>query len=135
MGEKYVEQPAFNMAKTYSEMSAKVPIFFVLFPGVDPTPDVERIGKNYDKVISEGTLINISMGQGQEESAIKALHDAGKEGKWIMLQNVHLMQSWLKTFERNLEIVCEEVHEDFRCFVSSEPPPLPDQELIPESIL
>ena len=64
LGEKYVEQPSFNMAKTYSEMSPKVPVFFVLFPGVDPTPDVERIGKNYDKSLSDGTLLNISMGQG-----------------------------------------------------------------------
>lgn len=62
MDEKYVEQPSFNMAKTYSEMTPKVPVFFVLFPGVDPTPDVERIGKNYDKTISNGTLVNISMG-------------------------------------------------------------------------
>jgi dynein heavy chain len=76
------------------------------------------------------------MGQGQEEIAIKALVNAGKKGHWIMLQNVHLMQSWMKIFERNLEIVCEDdVNPAFRCFVSSEPPGLPDQETIPESIL
>ena len=45
------------------------------------------------------------------------------------------MQSWLKSFERNLEIVCENVHPNFRCFVSSEPPGLPEMEIIPESIL
>ena len=38
-------------------------------------------------------------------------------------------------FERNLEIVCEDVNPNFRCFVSSEPPPLPEYETIPESIL
>mmetsp|Transcript_7681 Transcript_7681/g.7105 ORF Transcript_7681/g.7105 Transcript_7681/m.7105 type:complete len:87 (+) Transcript_7681:3541-3801(+) len=75
------------------------------------------------------------MGQGQEKIAINALYDAGKNGNWIMLQNVHLMQTWMKDFERNLEIVCEEVHQDFRVFISSEPPPLPDMEIIPESIL
>ncbi len=52
-----------------------------------------------------------------------------------MLQNVHLMQSWMKIFERNLEIVCEDVNPKFRCFVSSEPPGLPEMEIIPESIL
>ena len=45
------------------------------------------------------------------------------------------MQSWLKIFERNLEIVCEDVHPNFRCFVSSEPPAMPEYETIPESIL
>jgi dynein heavy chain len=42
----------------------------------------------------------------------------------------------MKTFERNFEIVVEaDPHPDFRCFVSSEPPPLPMMEIIPESIL
>jgi dynein heavy chain len=46
------------------------------------------------------------------------------------------MQDWMKDFERNLEIVLDEgAHEDFRCFISSEPPPLPEMEIIPESIL
>jgi dynein heavy chain len=136
MGEEYVEQPAFDMASTYTEMNVQTPIFFVLFPGVDPTPDVENIGKKYNKSITEGTFINISMGQGQETYAIDTLKKAGKEGNWVMFQNVHLMQTWMKSFERNFEIVLEEgAHEDFRCFISSEPPGLPHMEIIPESIL
>lgn len=35
------------------------------------------------------------------------------------------MQSWLKDFERGLESVLKDTHEDFRIFISSEPPPLP----------
>jgi len=30
--------------ETYKESNANTPIFFVLFPGVDPTPEVERVG-------------------------------------------------------------------------------------------
>lgn len=135
LGNNFVEQTPFDIYTTYAEMNPQTPIFFVLFPGVDPTPDVERVGKKNGVSIQQGTFINISMGQGQEDIAIKALHNAGKQGHWIMLQNVHLMQTWLKVFERNLEIVCEDVHPNFRCFVSSEPPPLPEMETIPESIL
>jgi len=136
MGIEYVEQQAFDMASTYSEMNVQTPIFFVLFPGVDPTPDVERIAKAQGKSITEGSFINISMGQGQEDFAIKTLKEAGKVGNWVMFQNVHLMQTWMKSFERNFEIVLEDgAHEDFRCFVSSEPPSLPHMEIIPESIL
>jgi hypothetical protein len=37
------------------------------------------------------------------------------------------MTDWMKRFESELEIVVEnECHKDFRCFISSEPPPLPD---------
>lgn len=107
----------------------------MLFPGVDPTPDVEKVGVTYGKKMSDGTLVNISMGQGQENIAIKALHDAAKKGNWIMIQNTHLMAEWMKDFEINLEIAMEDPHEDFRCFITSEPPPLPMMEICPESIL
>lgn len=64
MGVDYVEQPPFDMQETYDESSQFTPIFFVLFPGVDPTPQVENIGKKYDISIANGKFINISMGQG-----------------------------------------------------------------------
>jgi dynein heavy chain len=38
MGEKYVEQPPFSVFETFAETNNKIPVFFVLFPGVDPTP-------------------------------------------------------------------------------------------------
>jgi dynein heavy chain len=45
MGREYVEQKPFDMAATYAETSNQTPTFFVLFPGVDPTPWVEGLGK------------------------------------------------------------------------------------------
>jgi len=108
----------------------------VLFPGVDPTPEVELIGQDNGKTIADGTFINISMGQGQEDYAIKTLKEAGKQGNWCMFQNVHLMQTWMKSFEKNFEEVVEDnPHPDFRCFISSEPPGIALQEIIPEAVL
>jgi len=135
LGDEFIEQEPFNMAHTFSETNPDTPIFFVLFPGVDPTPDVERIGREKNITIANGRFVNISMGQGQEEIAEKTLETAAKDGGWVMLQNVHLMQSWLKKLERKLEEVSASAHLDFRCFISSEPPPLPDMKIIPESIL
>lgn len=137
LGKQYIEQAPFDIYKTYAEMTPKVPIFFVLFPGVDPTPEVERVGATNGITANNGKFVNISMGQGQEEIAANALTKAGKEGGWVMLQNVHLMVTWMKVFERQLEIVTEseDLDPNFRCFISSEPPPLPDMEIIPESIL
>ena len=136
MGTKYVEASPFNIEETYHEMNPQTPTFFVLFPGVDPTPEVELIGSQNGKTLQNEKFINISMGQGQEQNAIKALKEAGKVGNWVMFQNVHLMTDWMKDFERQFEIVIEDgAHEEFRCFVSSEPPGLPMQEIIPESVL
>mgnify|MGYP001014303478 CR=1 FL=1 len=136
LGERYVSNPPFDVFKMYDESNPITPVFFVLFPGVDPTLDVIQIGQANGKVQEDRTFINISMGQGQEIIAINALKAAGKAGNWVMFQNVHLMQTWMKSFERELEMVIEDnVHPDFRCFISSEPPPLPNQEIIPEAIL
>ena len=54
------------MPATYEETSPQTPTFFVLFPGVDPTPWVEDLGKELGISESEGTFCNISMGQGKK---------------------------------------------------------------------
>lgn len=80
MGEEYVQQQPFQVVEMYKETSATTPVFFVLFPGVDPTPEVELIAKMNDVM-----LTNISMGQGQELIAKNALFAAAKDGNWILL--------------------------------------------------
>jgi len=136
LGERYVEQPSFDMQQVYDQMSYKIPTLFVLFPGVDATQPVENVGRKYKKLAIDDTFYNISMGQGQEKKALEALKKAATAGNWIMVQNVHLMTEWMREFERALEIAVDDnCHKDFRCFISSEPPPLPDMEIIPESIL
>ena len=137
MGREFIEQEPFSIEKVFKETSKMTPMFFVLWPGLDPTVYVEEIGAARGITIANGKLVNISMGQGQEERAIKELEKASKQGTWCLLQNLHLMISWNKIFERKLEEFQANAHEDFRCFVSSEPPPLavPLKKIIPESIL
>ncbi|OQR88006.1 dynein heavy chain [Achlya hypogyna] len=138
LGEQYVTQPPFNMLQTFEETTPAIPIFFVLFPGVDPTPWVEDLGRTKGVSIENDNFINISMGQGQEQHAGDCLKKLATKGGWIILQNVHLMQSWLPLLERQLEeIVGEGPHELFRCFISAEPPPilLPLELNVPESLM
>uniref|UniRef100_A0A7S1M867 Dynein heavy chain n=1 Tax=Alexandrium catenella TaxID=2925 RepID=A0A7S1M867_ALECA len=126
------------MELAYEESACVTPFFFVLFPGVDPTPTIEGLGRKLGITEANGRLINISMGQGQETMALNALNKAAKDGGWIMLQNIHLMQAWLKQLERALEVIEEFSHEEFRCFLTSEPPgPMQGRlwDLIPEPIL
>ena len=130
LGPEYIEKTSFDMEKVYAESSNSAPIFFVLFPGVDPTPVVESMARKLGS-----TLVNISMGQGQEELALSALAHAASTGGWVMLQNIHLMQSWLKSLERTLDSLTATAHENFRCILSSEPPPQALMEIVPESIL
>lgn len=57
------------------------------------------------------------MGEGQEDVAIKALHDAGQLGQWLILKNVHLVTSWLPILSQNLLKL--NAHEDFRYLTTS----------------
>jgi dynein heavy chain, axonemal len=135
MGEEYVLQKPFNMAACYEQSSPTTPIFFVLFPGVDPTTWVEALGAQLGMTSDAGKFINISMGQGQEKNAMEGLKKFGEEGGWIMLQNVHLMQEWLPSLERQLELISGTAHSDFRCFISAEPPPISYMRNMPESLM
>lgn len=53
----------------------------------------------------------------------------------FFLQNIHLMTEWLPKLERTLEKAAEHAHQDFRCFLSAEPPPMPHIKVLPESLL
>ena len=135
MGRDFVEQKPFDMAATYAETTNQTPTFFVLFPGVDPTPWVETLGQQFGINFEAGNFKNISMGQGQEKPAEAVVAAFAKNGGWVMLQNCHLMQSWVPQLERVLEVVQEDAHPDFRCFLSAEPPPFGNQKNMPESLM
>lgn len=140
LGSRYVDQDAFDMRSVFNESSPSTPIFFVLFPGVDPTPDVEKLGESLGFTAAKHNYIDISMGQGQEPLAGQSLDNFAKNGGWVFLQNIHLMADWLPTLERTLEICAETGHDDFRCFLSAEQPmfagnPAPMVKSIPESVL
>ena len=82
-GHDYVFQTPFDMKATYRRRPASTPVFFVLFPGVDPTPWVEDLGKTLDITAERGMFCNISMGQGQErpaEAMRRALREGGRLG-------------------------------------------------------
>merc|ERR1719199_1127768 len=143
LGNEFIEMDPFSIDVAYEESTNLSPFFFVLFPGTDPTPAVEGQAKKLGISTANGRFVNISMGQGQEQVAINSLKKQAEMGGWIMLQNIHLMQSWLPQLERALE-VCEEFSlPEFRCVLSSEPPSAPGipldivmlLEIVPEAIL
>ncbi|RXM32245.1 Dynein heavy chain 11, axonemal [Acipenser ruthenus] len=135
IGSKYVEGARMEFAKSYEESSPATPVFFILSAGVNPLKDVESLGKKLGFTIDLGKLHNVSLGQGQEVVAEKALEKASHEGHWVILQNVHLVAKWLGTLEKLLEKYSEGSHPDYRVFISAEPAATPDEHSIPQGIL
>ncbi len=85
LGKEFVEQDPFDMDATYEESSCLSPFFFVLFPGTDPTPTIETLGRRLGITEANGKFVNISMGQGQEQVAVNALNKIAKEGGTCLL--------------------------------------------------
>lgn len=48
------------------------------------------------------------------------LESGVKRGHWILLQNCHLLASWLKVLEKILNEM-KETHKDFRLWLTTEP--------------
>ncbi|MEW5298846.1 MAG: hypothetical protein WDW36_001923 [Sanguina aurantia] len=136
MGPAYVNQDAFSAAVVMEESSCSTPIFFILFPGYSPSKEIEVHANKVGKSCANGKLTLISMGQGQEGPAEAVLDRYTKEGGWVFLDNVHLMQGWIPRLERKLEVAAESAHPEFRCFFSAEPiNGAPMAKILPESIL
>ena len=72
----------------------------------------------------DGKLIRLSLGQGQGPGAQRAIEQGCQSGAWVLLENCHLMPSWMSTLTvlvDNLASQPESVHPDFRLWLSSYP--------------
>nr|Q39575.1 RecName: Full=Dynein gamma chain, flagellar outer arm [Chlamydomonas reinhardtii]7KZM_C Chain C, Dynein gamma chain, flagellar outer arm [Chlamydomonas reinhardtii]7KZN_C Chain C, Dynein gamma chain, flagellar outer arm [Chlamydomonas reinhardtii]7KZO_C Chain C, Dynein gamma chain, flagellar outer arm [Chlamydomonas reinhardtii]8GLV_AD Chain AD, Dynein gamma chain, flagellar outer arm [Chlamydomonas reinhardtii]8GLV_AX Chain AX, Dynein gamma chain, flagellar outer arm [Chlamydomonas reinhar len=118
LGQRFVESVPLNMEKRPGRRAmAKCPLICLLSPGPDPTKLIEDLAKK--KKIK---TLGVSMGQGQEVIARKHMAAASLEGHWVLLQNTHLGLGYLTEVETFL-VKEENVHEDFRLWITAEPHP------------
>ncbi|NWI54818.1 DYH17 protein, partial [Calyptomena viridis] len=135
MGSKFVKERSIDLSEVYKESSPSTPLFFILSPGVDPLKDVEALGMRLNFTIENGKIHNVSLGQGQEVVAERAMEVAAVEGHWVILQNIHLVARWLDTLEKLAEQHSLESHPEYRLFMSAEPSPSPETHIIPQGLL
>lgn len=79
-----------------SQASSNV-IIFILSPGADaPTAQIEKLAVQMNK-----KLDCISLGQGQGPRAQRLIEQGRRsDHRWVLLQNCHLLKSWMPTLER-----------------------------------
>ena len=131
IGDFYVASPPLNLNEAYQESDSATPILFILSPGVDPLKITEALGKKLGYSIENSRFRNVSLGQGQEPVAEKALDAMGSDGGWVFLENIHLTVKWMQALEKKLEVLSEDAHDEFRVFLSAEPSPYPDKSVPP----
>lgn len=132
MGTKYMNIARLEFYKLFEDSGPSTPVFFILSPGVDPLKDVEKLGTKcftVDFLITrytvighkinpysfaglklgfsteQGTLHNVSLGQGQEEVAERVLRQAATLGHWVILQVDNFTLQWLCNY-RDLSLLC-----------------------------
>lgn len=135
MGKKYIQTRAIPFAESFKESTASTPIFFILSPGVDPLIDVEKLGKSLGFAGDHNNMHNVSLGQGQEMVAEKALDFTTKNGHWLVLQNIHLVAKWLPLLEKKIEETLDTAHDKFRLFISAEAALSAEYHIIPQGVL
>lgn len=89
-------------------------------PGADPLASVQALGDT--KGFSGNKFKFKALGQGMEKEAQILIETGVQRGHWVMLQNCHLLISWLKTLEKLLEQISnKQVNKDFRLWLTTAP--------------
>ncbi len=117
LGEKFVQPPTLDYARVFSQSSPMQPMVFILSPGADPQSDIQKF---CDEMGMSARFKFVALGQGQGPIAEQLLEVGYKRGHWILLQNCHLLASWLKTLERILNEM-KDPHKDFRLWLTTDP--------------
>lgn len=117
MGPKYVEPVTDTMESIVDEMNAVTPVIFLLSTGADPTETIQQLARKR-KLPEPAT---VSMGEGQEPVAIKAMQAGAAAGTWVLLQNCELGLELMVTMEDFLGKLSEGIDPGFRLFITALP--------------
>ncbi|CAJ1446191.1 unnamed protein product [Effrenium voratum] len=120
LGVSSLSPPALSLSRLFKEeTSNKLPILFVTTPGADPSAELDDFAKQYAAESAPSMNFHqLAMGGGQNDDAIRMLHEAARSGDWICLKNLHLVISWVPLLEKELKNLTP--HENFRCWLTTE---------------
>ncbi|KAL1414841.1 hypothetical protein MTO96_007104 [Rhipicephalus appendiculatus] len=97
-----------------NEVKAGTPILMCSVPGYDASGRVDDLAAELGRNIT-----SLAMGSAEGFSqAEKAINAASKNGRWVMLKNVHLAPQWLVQLEKKLHAL--QPHPAFRLFLTLE---------------
>lgn len=96
----------------------------IVQPGYNPLPALEKLAKNKKKA----DFKVVSLGAGQDQRAEILIFKARNQGKWILLENLHLFPTWLNKLENiisDLEnSIFDKPHHQFRLWLTTHASPL-----------
>lgn len=100
------------------EQGKEMPLLFITSIGSDPSNEIEEFANT---TVGKDKFIQISMGGGQNEVALKTLEDCASKGEWLCLKNLHLVPNFLTSLEKTLNNT--QIAEGFKLFLTTEEHP------------
>lgn len=103
------------------EMDPFTPVIYLLSAGADPTDSIETLARRKRRPIE-----CVSMGEGQDVVAMRAITAAAANGSWVLLQNCHLGLDFIDSLEDiilKLKLPDSGCSPDFLLFLTTEPHP------------
>jgi len=122
MGKEYVTPPILNVASIFEQSICTSPVVFILSPGADPNSSLYKLAGERG-LLAEGKFKSLALGQGQNKIAEKLLEQGWHRGHWVVLENCHLLVSWLKTLEKLITTISTPPNKDFRLWLTTNPTP------------
>eukprot|EP01105_Mastigella_eilhardi_P016134 TRINITY_DN3695_c0_g1_i1.p1 TRINITY_DN3695_c0_g1~~TRINITY_DN3695_c0_g1_i1.p1 ORF type:complete len:4489 (-),score=1285.68 TRINITY_DN3695_c0_g1_i1:87-13553(-) len=120
MGEKYVQPSVVLYQSIFDQSNPIIPVICVLSPGADPLYDITKLAEKLG--FGGNRLKPFALGQDQGDPAAQLVENGVSRGQWIVLQNCHLLPSWLPALEKILEQI-DKPNKDFRLWLTTEPTP------------
>jgi dynein heavy chain len=118
IGEKYVQPPVLDYELIFQQSEPNTPVVFILSAGADPDSAIQAVGENHG--MSGSKFKFLALGQGQGPLAENMLDNGITRGHWVLLQNCHLLLSWLRNLESIL-VTMRNPHPDFRLWLTTDP--------------
>ena len=101
-------------AEVTNQVAPNQPIILASLAGTDASYVVDDLARSLQKDMS-----SVAMGSPEGfTEAEKAISSASRNGKWVLLKNVHLAPTWLQQLEKKLHSL--KAHQNFRLFLTTE---------------
>ena len=114
LGAEFLDSRSLDLTELVEETERKCPLVALISTGSDPCGLVESLARSREQEYHQ-----ISMGQGQEDRARKAITSAILKGHWLMLQNCHLCLEFCEELIVTM-VDTDEMHRNFKLWLTTD---------------
>ena len=119
LGPEFLESDPSTLESSYEESSSSTP--FLIFHNFSSDP-VSELFTLCTRLKRKPKIMTLSLGIGKIYTALDMIDKAKLKGKWLLLQNVHLCESFIPNLEDAIEkLYSTPTHRNFRLWLTSHP--------------